>query len=218
MIRAAVAAALLAVAAPAADAHVQVRPKEAAPDDPVLWTVLVPSEREAGTRQVELAVPKDVIPFSFEDQPGWTRRNRMNPDGSIKSIVWRGRTPGDGLATFRFLASTPEREGDIRWAALQTYNDGRIVRWIGDPASENPASVTTVTRTAARENAGGEGAAGEGDAAAASAPASGANDAARAGDEASDSTDWLARGLGIAALVVALSVAVVALRRRPRTP
>lgn len=91
--------------APAA-AHMQVRPAQAAPGDPVLWTVLVPSEEEAGTRQIELAVPKDVLPFSYEPAPGWNRRLRVNADGSVRAIVWRGRTSSDGLATFRFLAST----------------------------------------------------------------------------------------------------------------
>ena len=123
------------------------RPAQAAPGDPVLWTVLVPSEEEAGTRQVELAVPKDVLPFSFEDAPGWTRRLRMNADGSVRSIVWRGRTRADGLATFRFLASTPEREGAIAWKAIQTYRDGAVVRWIGSAASDTPASITSVARS-----------------------------------------------------------------------
>ena len=142
--------------APAA-AHIQVRPGQAAPGDPVLWTVLVPSEQATGTRQVELAIPQDVLPFSFEDAPGWTRQLRKNPDGSVRSVVWRGRTRADGLATFRFLASTPEREGPIAWKAIQTYRDGAIVRWIGSEASEHPASVTTVAKSAPRENAGGEG-------------------------------------------------------------
>jgi uncharacterized protein YcnI len=190
----------------AAAAHIQVRPAQAAPGDPVLWTVLIPSEEEAGTRQVELAVPKDVLPFSFEDQPGWTRRIRPNRDGSVRSIVWRGRTPGDGLATFRFLASAPEREGAIAWKAIQTYRDGDVVRWIGAAGSETPASVTTISRSAPRENAGGESG---GAVPAAAAPAGGAS----TGGSEDGGPDWLARGLGIAALLAALAAA--ALRRKP---
>ncbi len=198
------AAALLATAAAPAAAHIQVRPAQAAPGDPVLWTVLIPSEDETGTRQVELAVPKDVLPFSYEEQPGWTRTVRPNPDGSVRSIVWRGRTPGDGLATFRFLASTPEREGAIAWKAIQTYRDGEVVRWIGSGASDTPASVTTISRSAPRENAGGE------SGGATAPPASDAS--AAAGDNDGAGPDWLARGLGLAALLAALGA--VALRRR----
>jgi uncharacterized protein YcnI len=191
-----------APAAPAA-AHVQVRPTHAAPGDPVLWTVLVPSEQKTGTRQVALAVPKDVLPFSYEDAAGWTRRLRMRADGSVRAIVWRGHTRSDGLATFRFLASTPERPGTLAWKAIQTYRDGALVRWIGSAHSEYPASITTVSTSAARENAGGaRGAA----AAATPAPAAVA-------DDDGPRPDWIARGFGLAALLVA-AAATLALRRR----
>ena len=203
-------AAGLVPAAPAA-AHVQVRPALAAPGDPVLWTVLIPSEQEAGTRQVELAVPKDVLPFSFEDSPGWPRSLRKNADGSVRSIVWRGTTAADGLATFRFLASTPERAGAIEWKAIQTYRDGDVVRWIGSASSDHPASVTTISSSAPRENAGGEGA----DGAAAASPATAATPTATdASDGDGDGPDWLARGLGLAALLVAAFAALAARRGR----
>ncbi len=211
----AAAAVALAVPAGSAWAHIQVRPTSAAPGDPVLWTVLIPSEEQAGTRQVELAVPKDVLPFSYEDQPGWTRTSKPNPDGSVRSIVWRGRTAGDGLATFRFLASTPEREGRIAWKAIQTYRDGDIVRWIGSADSETPASVTTISSSALRENAGGENAAAP---AAGAAPAQDASDDDGGDDEdsaADGGPDWLARGLGLAALLAALWAIAAARRRTP---
>ncbi len=199
----AVLAAFATVPPGTAAAHIQVRPTAAAPGDPVLWTVLIPSEEEAGTAQVELAVPKDVLPFSYEDQAGWQRTIRPNPDGSVRSIVWRGRTPGDGLATFRFLASTPERDGKIAWKAIQTYRDGDVVRWIGSPASETPASVTTISRSVPRENAGGE-------SGGATVPA--AAPSASIGSSADGGPDWLARGLALVSLLAAL--AAVALRRR----
>jgi uncharacterized protein YcnI len=202
----ALAVAAAALAAPAA-AHVQVRPAQAAPADAVLWTLLVPSEQESGTLQVELAVPKDVLPFSYEDAPGWARRLRMNADGSVRSIVWRGRTRADGLATFRFLASTPQRTGTIAWKAIQTYRDGVRVRWIGSPASERPASITSVSKTAARENAGGEGGAGAANVPATVAPAAEAGDAG---------ADWVARGFALAALLVAAAAAMTLRRRSPR--
>ena len=194
-------------AAPAA-AHIQVRPAQAAPGDPVLWTVLVPSEQEAGTRQVELAIPKDVLPFSYEDAPGWTRQLHKNADGSVRSVIWHGRTRADGLATFRFLASTPEREGPIAWKAIQTYRNGALVRWIGSAASEHPASVTTVSKSSPRENAGGEGSASM----TTPSPSATTPSATSAGND--DGPDWLARGLGLAALLVAAYAATASRRRR----
>jgi uncharacterized protein YcnI len=193
----ALALAVAAGAAPApAAAHIQVRPARAAPGDPVLWTVLVPSEQKAGTRQVELAVPKGVLAFSYEDAAGWTRRLRTSADGSVRAIVWRGRTRADGLATFRFLASTPERAGTVAWKAIQTYRDGARVRWIGSAGSEHPASITTVSASAAREDAGG---------------ARGATAAPGAAEADAAGPDWIARGLGLAALLAA--AAAIGLRR-----
>lgn len=175
-------------AAPAAEAHVQVRPAQAAPGDPVLWTVLVPNERDEVTTRVELAIPDGVLPFAYEPLPGWTRRVTKNADQSTRSVVWTGRLEPEEVLATQFLATTPDIEGPISWKAIQTYADGQKVRWIGGPDTEEPASVTQVTASAPRENAGGEAAAAE------AVPA-----------EATSSPDGEDRGgdgLAIAALVV----------------
>ena len=102
-----------AFAAPAG-AHIQVRPTQAAPDDAVLFEVLVPDERQKATTKVEVAVPKDVLPFSFEDKPGWTRKNTLNPDGSIRTIVWRGRIGPGGLCPLHIPGLHPAQAGADR--------------------------------------------------------------------------------------------------------
>ena len=202
-----------ALAAPAA-AHIQVRPTLVAPGDPVLFEVLVPGERDAKTVEVTLQVPKDVLPFSFEDPPGWERTNVEADDGSIEAIRWRGEQAPDGLTRFSFLASTPEQDGEIEWKALQTYDDGDIVRWIGAPDSENPAAVTTVSASAPRQNAGGEGgeSATEGEGAAAATPA-----ATTAAPAAEDDDSPLPLILGIVAVVLSAAALVAALRPRKAT-
>jgi uncharacterized protein YcnI len=200
---------LLAAATAPADAHVQVRPTTAAPDDAVLFEVLVPNERSNRTVELELAVPAGVIPFSYEETPGWRRSLTLKRDQSIRSIVWRGRLRSDGFARFGFLASTPPREGQIQWKAIQTYDDGRKVRWIGPPDSEEPAAVTMVSERFPRQDVGGEAA---GRAETPSGPAQGADntEAAQTSDDGSDGT---ARWLAIAALVAALASLAIALLR-----
>ena len=200
----AVAAAFLALAAPAA-AHVQVRPALVAPGDPVLFEVIVPGERDAKTIEVTLQVPKDVLPFSFQDPPGWERTNEEAADGSIAAIRWRGEQAEDGFSRFAFLASTPEQEGEIQWKALQTYDDGHISRWIGAPDSENPAAVTTVSASAARQNAGGEGAGAE------ATPEPSRPSAAPAAPVEDDDSP-LPVILGIVAVVLSVAALVVSLR------
>jgi uncharacterized protein YcnI len=202
---------LLTAAAPAA-AHIDVRPTTAAPDDAVLFEVLVPNEREARTIQVELAVPAGVIPFSYEETQGWRRSLTLKPNQSIRSIVWRGRLRSDGFARFGFLASTPPREGEIQWKAIQTYDDGRKVRWIEPPDGENPAAITTVSERFPRQDAGGE-AAGQAENQSGQAAESGQP---QTGENGGDGSDGTARWIAIAALVAALaSLAIALVRRRP---
>jgi uncharacterized protein YcnI len=199
------------VAAPAASAHVQVRPALAAPGDPVLFQVIVPNEKDASTVEVTLQVPKDVLPFSFEEPDGWTRENKEGPDGSLETITWKGKLAEDGFARFSFLASTPEQEGEIVWKSIQTYDDGSTSRWIGEPDADNPAAVTTISADAPRENAGGE----SGDASAPTASATAApEDAEPAAATVEDSDSPLPIILSIVALVLAAGALILQLRRR----
>lgn len=143
-------------AATAALAHVQVLPARVAPSDPVLFTVLVPNESDEPTTTVELRFPDGVVPFSFEPVAGWERSEKRAANGALQGVVWRGSLPVGSFVRFAFLAATPERPGELRWRALQTYADGTVVRWIGPPGSDEPAAVTVVAEDAPRQNAGGE--------------------------------------------------------------
>jgi uncharacterized protein YcnI len=203
---AALAVAALALLIPAtASAHIQVRPANAAPLDPTLWTVLVPSERDAGTVEVKLKIPPGVVPFSFEDRPGWKRTIQKTRDGGIDTVTWTGRTAPDGLAEFQFLATPDDRERTIEWKALQTYSDGKTVSWIGPPGSENPASTTVVSKDTPPQNAGGEGGA--------AGPTSNATETADSDDSGDSNTlPTILAGLAFLVAIVALGVAL----RRPK--
>lgn len=194
-----------------AEAHVQLSPTVVAPGDPVEFTVVVPSERPAHTTKVDLKLPPGVIPFAYGETPGWKRELITASNGAIERVVWTGRLAEDGYARFSFLAGTPERPTTLTWKALQTYDDGTVARWIGSPESESPAPVTRVVADAPRQNAGGEGEAA--DPAATSTPA--AEPAEATTTAGADGGDGLARGLGVAAVVLAL-VGVALAVRRPR--
>ena len=157
MRRLGLALALLLVAPAAAQAHIQVTPTVVAPDDPVKFTVLVPGEKTAQTTRVALKMPAGLLPFSYEDPPGWKRTLVKASNGGVDQVVWTGRLAADGFVEFSFLAGTPEKPGSLTWKALQTYSDGSVVRWIGAPDSEQPAPVTQVVGGAPKQNAGGEG-------------------------------------------------------------
>ena len=193
-------------------AHVQVTPLLAAPGDSVRFDFLVPNERSDSTVEVSLQIPKDVLPFSFNDPPGWRRTMEKNSDGSIEVVRWRGRLRNDGFTDFAFLASTPDQAGPISWKAIQTYADGKETAWIGPPDSEEPAAVTQINADAPRQNAGGEG---EGGVGAEQATDAEATPTASGGDDNSDTLAIIALivgGLGLVAGVAALLT-----RRRARS-
>jgi uncharacterized protein YcnI len=202
------AVALLAAGAfpAAAQAHIQVTPSTVAPGDAAKFTVLVPGERDSETVKVELQMPSGLLPFSYEDPGNWKRSLVKASNGSVERVVWTGRAPSDGFTEFSLLAGTPEKPGELRFKALQTYADGTVVRWIGAPDSENPAAVVKVDASAAKQNAGGEGEAAGG----APAPA-----VAASSNDGGGGSDTLAIVLGAAGLVLGLIALIVALRRKP---
>ena len=205
-------AALVLLGAPAgAAAHVQVRPATAAPGDPVLWTVPAPSEQEAGTERVELAIPAGVLPFSFEDAPGWTWTCVAPPTARCAPRLARAhprRRPGHlPLPGLDARARGPRGvEGD---PDLPRRRGGALDRF---PAAEYPASVTTISRAAPRENAG------EGSCSGGGSPVAGAGaaPAGTSGGGGDGGTDWLARGLALAALLAAGGIGIASALARSR--
>ncbi|MFJ5641814.1 YcnI family protein [Streptomyces sp. NPDC093223] len=200
-------AASVLVAAGVASAHVTVHPESYAKGatDGVL-TFRVPNEEDtASTTRVQVFLPTDhpVLGVLVSPRDGWTAKVTTaklktpvkTDDGTIteaaSEITWTGGKIGAGQFEDFDVAfgQLPEDTGRLTFKTLQTYSDGKVVRWIEEPADgadepENPAPTLELT------------AAGAGSASTAPAE-SGAKATANA--SADDST---ARGLGIAGLIV----------------
>jgi uncharacterized protein YcnI len=213
-------AALVVVAlalAPAAGAHVTLQPPEAPAGGFTRLDVRVPNERDnAGTTKVEVQLPPGFLSVSTEPVPGWdtelTMRKLDEPveqfgeqvTEEVGTITFSGGNirPGQ-FQDFGLSLAVPEgRPGSmLTFKAIQTYDNGEVVRWIGPPDSDEPAPQ--VELTAAEEEA--------------PAPAAEQESAPAASEE-----DDEGNGLAIAALVVGglgLIAGVAALfmaRRRPR--
>ena len=43
--------------------------------------------------------------------------------------------------------ANPKEEGKFKWNAIQTYDNGDVVKWTGKEDSEHPAPTTTVKRS-----------------------------------------------------------------------
>jgi len=192
--------ALLALAIPAsAGAHVTLQPSEAAAGDYTVLDVRVPNERDdAATTKVDVQLPSGFVFASYQAVPGWSVEVKMQKltkpvqtdDGPVTSEVremtWTADSDKAGIQPGQFQdfpisVQIPGEAGDtLTFKAIQTYDNGEVVRWIGAPDAEEPAPQVAVT-------AGSEGHDG--------APA--ASDSSESGD-----SDSASKGLGIAALIL----------------
>jgi uncharacterized protein YcnI len=207
------AAALLLGSAAAASAHVHVDPATTEAGAYAVLTVRVPNESPtAATTQVSVDLPTDqpLTYVGLEPVPGWTGVVEegdlpapVEVDGATITrapvrVVWTADGAGIGDGQFqRFTVSAgplPEGGTEVVLPARQTYSDGTVVDW--DQVSEDgtepeyPAPVFTTTDAAAEE--------------AAAAPAAADDDSV---------VPAVLGGIGLAAGLVALVVAVLAWRR-----
>ena len=160
VLTAGVAAAMLGVA-PAADAHVAVQPDSAPSQAFVRLDLRVPNEQDkASTTKVDVKIPNGFTTLSYEPVPGWNvkvRKEKLatpikNDEGEeiteqVKRITWSGGKIGPGeFQDFPISVQIPGKAGStLAFKAIQTYDNGDVVRWIGPPDSDEPAPQVKVT-------------------------------------------------------------------------
>ena len=146
--------------------------------------VRVPNERDdEGTVKVDLKLPPGFLDASYESVPGWTVKvtkeklaKPVKVEGfevteQVGRITWTGDGkqgvigPGE-FRDFGLSVAMPKGKpgSKLTFKALQTYQGGEVVRWIGPEDGDEPAPTVTLTAAGA---GGGHGA----PARAASAPA-----------------------------------------------
>lgn len=201
-----------AITAPGAAAHVTVQPAASRPADLQRYRVIVPNESDARTTGVDLRLPAGITFALVEQVEGW-RTQIVKQGSAITELRWRGgRVPPGGYAELRFIARNPVRTGPVAWKALQRYDDGAVVRWIGSPASEAPAAITTLSEDAVPVDV----VSTHGEGAPTAAPAAAASSRAAAADTDSG-REGVTLAIAIAALLLggaALALQLVRDRRR----
>jgi uncharacterized protein YcnI len=157
MIRKLVPTALLALALlspAAAKAHVTVQPTEAPEGAYTVLDVRVPNETEdATTTKVAVQFPRGFGDVSYLAVPGWKvevlhqklKVPIQTDDGpvteGVKEVIFSGGKLAPGqFQDFPLSVQIPGKAGDeLTFKAVQTYDNGEVVRWIGAPESEHPA-------------------------------------------------------------------------------
>ncbi|MER7703301.1 YcnI family protein [Kitasatospora sp. NPDC097605] len=231
------AAAVLALAGPAS-AHVSVNPGSAEQGGYTAVDFRVPNENDAaGTVKLEVNLPLDHPLASVRTQPlpGWTatvekakldkpiKVHGNDVNEAVSKITWTADAgvkiaPGQ-FQEFRVsLGPLPTDADKLVFKALQSYENGDVVRWIdeakdGQPEPAKPAPVLKLTKAAGGDDHG------MAASAAPSAAADGHGDAAKGGtaaadDKASDSTARVLGVVGIVVGVIGTAVGVLGLRRK----
>jgi uncharacterized protein YcnI len=217
--------AVIALAGPAS-AHVTVNPSSATQGGYAALTFRVPNEQTGvNTTKVEIALPTDTPLASVSVKPvtGWTTvttegklaKPVTTDDGpvteAVTRITWTATSAATAIAPGQFqefeISGGPMPDADkLVFKALQTYSDGKVVRWIQEPvAGGDEPQYPAPTLTLAKASSDGD------------APAASTTEAAAASSTSDDSSgNGLAIGLGIVGLVAGvagLGAGLVALRR-----
>jgi uncharacterized protein YcnI len=140
-------AALIVLSAVPAWAHVTITPPTVAAGAPERVIVRVPNEIDGRrTVRVELDFPPAGLLRGtvVEAVPGWSATERLTPSGEVSQVVWTA-APGGGVGTgqtaeFPLVVIAPPVPELLIFKALQTYDDGTVVRWIEPPNPDGSAA------------------------------------------------------------------------------
>jgi uncharacterized protein YcnI len=166
----------LVTLAGAASAHVTANPGTAQQGGYTKISFRVPNERDtAATTQLEVNFPTDHPITSVETRavPGWTATVQKvkldkpikTDDGEISEVVskitWAGgKIPPGSFEDFDVsMGPLPTDADQLVFKALQTYDNGEVVRWIDPPPAEgaaepeHPAPVVKLTSANATQAA-----------------------------------------------------------------
>ncbi len=135
-------AAAVMLFSPLAQAHVTVRPAEAAPGGTTTYTVRVPTEGETVTTSVELEVPAGVSIVSVAGEPSSFELKKQGE--RVTAIVWKTSIPPGERAELNFNAQNPMGRAEIVWKAHQIFADGSRADWVEPKGSKRPSSVTAL--------------------------------------------------------------------------
>ncbi|MCP3754962.1 YcnI family protein [Streptomyces sp. TBY4] len=214
-------------------AHVSVQPVgEAAKGGYATLNFKVPNERDgASTTQLEVNFPVDqplssVMP---QDIPGWTvnvEKTKLDKpltvhgkqiNEAVTKVTWSGGKiePGKFQQFPVSVGKLPENAEQMVFKAIQTYDNGEVVRWIEEPKEgaaepQTPAPVLKLTAAGADHH----------DAAKKPADEAKNSDAHKDGHDtaaAKSGSDTTARALGVAGIVIGLGGVAFGIASRRRT-
>jgi len=148
-----------------AQAHVTVHPNALPSGTFTVINVNVPNEEaNASTVRVDVRFPNGVYTASLPAMSGWRGRiitkkldkpveieKGFTVNTRVDRVVFSGGRIGpDRFLAFPISILTPKAKAGtvVTFKAVQTYSNGKIVRWIGNPSAEEPAPQVLIRSAA----------------------------------------------------------------------
>jgi len=179
---------------PTALAHVEPSPEKVPADSSSKITLSAEGEESVPAVKLTVQMPTGVTDVVALPTAGWTE--------SVKGrvVTWSGgKIPHGAAGKFSFTAQMPNTPGRVLvFPSLVTYQDGKVVHWIGAEASDTPAPRVTLTAAKGQTNP------------PPPPPAPTTTTTSTEGDGGSNTWIWIV----IAAAILASLAAVVIVRRR----
>ena len=136
------------VVVPVAAAHVEPSPEKVPAGSVSKITLSAEGEESVPAVKLTVQMPTGVTDVVAHPTPGW----KQSVKGRI--VTWSGgKIPHGADGKFAFSAKMPDSPGRVLvFPALVTYQDGKIVRWIGAETSDTPAPRVTLTAASGQAN------------------------------------------------------------------
>jgi uncharacterized protein YcnI len=133
---------------PPAGAHVTVAPRETPAGAEQHYCIRVPSEKAVPTVSLEVEFSGNLQISAIEAPNGWRASTHKDRQGRIVSAIWDGGSiAAKQFLEFGVIARNPDTPATVTWKAIQKYQDGSEVHWIGRPEAQFPAPTTQVLRS-----------------------------------------------------------------------
>jgi uncharacterized protein YcnI len=137
-----------AVTAGPAFAHteIEIAPARALAANAVMSVHAEAESTTAGVTSLRVFPPSGIAPTdvsAVKAPKGWTLT--VQPDSFT---VAGPKLPVGTAATFQVRIRQLPNARSVTFKVLQTYSDGRVDRWIGDPSADNPAPVVKLAAAA----------------------------------------------------------------------
>jgi uncharacterized protein YcnI len=129
---------------PVAAAHVEPSPEKVPAGSVSRITLSAEGEESVPAVKLMVQMAPGVTDVVAHPTAGW----KQSVNGRV--VTWSGGTiPNGAVGKFAFSAKMPDSAGRVLvFPALVTYQDGKVVHWIGAESSDTPAPRVTLTAAA----------------------------------------------------------------------